>query len=371
MNILVTGADGFIGKNLCLKLEEIGYKSILKVSRDTHQSEFDEALCKADFIFHLAGINRPKIKDDFIEGNIAFTQKLIDSLVTKNKSIPIVFSSTIHSKSYSDYGKSKRSAEKIIEKYGFETKSKTYIYRLPNVFGKWAKPNYNSFVATFCFNIVNNKKIEVHDPDAPVELVYIDDVCDAFINDISLNEGSGYKSIKNSYHSTVGEVAKKIYKFKDTRNSLVVSNVGVGLDRALYATFLSYFNIENSTYEIVSNIDDRGAFCEFLKTESSGQLSFFTAHPGVTRGGHYHHTKNEKFLVLKGRAMFRFENVVSGKKYEIKVSDQNLTVVETIPGWSHDITNIGKDEMIVMLWANEIYDQNKPDTIMRILKWKI
>lgn len=266
------------------------------------------------------------------------------------------------------YGVSKASAEKYIEDYGTETGADYFIYRLPNVFGKWCRPNYNSFVATFCHNIANGIDININDPSAGVTLIYIDDLCNEMLSILQKERVRGYLQVQPEYSVTVGEVADLLYKFRDSRETLVTEEVGTGFTRALYSTWLSYLKPAQFSYTVPFYEDARGTFCEMLKTKSSGQFSFFTAHPGITRGGHYHHTKNEKFLVIKGHACFKFEHIITHEKYELIVSSDSYQIVETVPGWSHDVTNIGNDELIVMLWANEIFDRELPDTISRPLK---
>lgn len=363
MKILVTGANGFIGKNLCVKLSELGYIDVVKIGRDTPKTELINSVKKADFIFHLAGVNRPKDDAEFKLGNTDLTATIVETLKIEQLSTPVLLTSSAQAESNNSYGISKLSAEKLVEAYSVETGSKSYIYRLPNVFGKWCKPNYNSFVATFCYNTINDLPIQINDPSAKVNLVYIDDVCDAFTEHLVNHKSSGFNSIEPLYSSTVGDVASLLSEFKHSRETLISNKVGQGFIRALYSTYLSYFQPKQFTYDVPSYTDERGSFSEMLKTEDSGQFSFFTAHPGITRGGHYHHSKNEKFLVLKGQASFRFKHIVTGEEYELVTSDKVRTIVETVPGWTHDVTNIGEDELIVMLWANEIFDREKPDTV--------
>ncbi|MFD2229744.1 UDP-2-acetamido-2,6-beta-L-arabino-hexul-4-ose reductase [Alkalimarinus sediminis] len=366
MNVLVTGADGFIGKNLCVRLKEIGHQPV-KVGRQTTKDEFSTLLQETDFVFHLAGINRPLEEKEFREGNTDLTKWIVSELQATGKNTPIVLSSSSQAEKDNPYGKSKAEAELAIQTYGNETGANYYIYRFPNVFGKWCKPNYNSFVATFCHNIANGLSVDIHDPSSPVTLVYIDDVCNELISLLDSGKNSGYPSVEPEYSSTVGEVAELLRSFKQSRDSLITENVGVGLTRALYSTYLSYLSPEQFTYSVPSYGDERGVFCEMLKTKEAGQFSFFTAHPGITRGGHYHHSKNEKFLVIKGRALFKFEHIITGECYQLNTSSDKPQIVETVPGWSHDITNVGDDELVVMLWANEIFDRNAPDTIAKPL----
>ena len=365
MNILVTGSKGFIGQNLCIHLKESGFENIETITRDDNDISIDEKVKNADFIYHLAGINRPKNDDEFKQGNTDLTQKIVNTLVNNKRSTPILFTSSIQAELNNPYGKSKAGAESAIVSYRHKTGRAAYIYRLPNVFGKWCRPNYNSAVATFCYNTINDLPITIHNADAPLNLVYIDDVCRSFVSLLTKTpyELEEYIQVEPVYTTTVGKVVSLLSGFKQSRTSLITSKVGVGFERALYSTYLSYFKPEQFTYDVPSYSDERGSFSEMLKTTDSGQLSFFTAHVGITRGGHYHHTKNEKFLVLKGKARFKFKHIVTGEEYELNTSDEVRTIVETVPGWTHDITNIGSEELIVMLWANEIFDRDKPDTV--------
>ncbi|MBM7037711.1 UDP-2-acetamido-2,6-beta-L-arabino-hexul-4-ose reductase [Vibrio ulleungensis] len=365
MNIIVTGSKGFIGKNLCVMLKEHGYKDIVEIDRHTSEDELTQALKSADFVYHLAGINRPKNDDEFEQGNADLTRYITEKLVEFNRKTPLVLSSSTQAELSNAYGQSKRRAENAVEQYGEATQAPYFIYRFPNVFGKWCRPNYNSFVATFCYNTLNDIEINIHDPNAPVSLVYIDDVCQQLIALLESGTASGFKKIEPEYATTVGEVAQLLSAFKESRNNLIVEDVGVGLERALYSTYISYMKPGQFHYAVPSYGDERGVFSEMLKTKHSGQFSFFTAHPGITRGGHYHHSKNEKFLVVKGQARFKFQHIDTGEYYELDTNDKSLQVVETVPGWTHDITNIGDDEMIVMLWANEVFDRENPDTFAR------
>ncbi|MGX9742420.1 UDP-2-acetamido-2,6-beta-L-arabino-hexul-4-ose reductase [Pseudocitrobacter corydidari] len=367
MKILVTGAEGFIGRNLCFRLREAGYNELIKIDRNTSSEDLEHGLKQADFIFHLAGINRPENESEFEEGNSNLTKYIVDILQENNKAIPVMLSSSIQAESNNAYGKSKASAERIIQQYGITTQAPYYIYRLPNVFGKWCRPNYNSFVATFCHRIANDEDITINDPSAVVNLVYIDDFCTDALKLLSGNFDAGYRTFGPIYSVTVGEVAQLIHRFKESRQTLITEDVGQGFTRALYSTWLSYLSPEQFAYTVPSYSDDRGVFCEVLKTKVAGQFSFFTAHPGITRGGHYHHSKNEKFIVICGSACFKFEHIITGERYELNVSSDEFKIVETVPGWTHDITNNGSDELVVMLWANEIFNRSEPDTIARVL----
>lgn len=367
MKILVTGAEGFIGRNLCLRLEEIGCKDLVKIDRTSTEDQLLSAVKTADFIYHLAGTNRPKDEREFKIGNSDLTQKLVDVLTSNNLSTPVMLSSSTQAEYDNAYGKSKAEAEIALNNYAHKSGAKIFSYRFPNVFGKWCKPNYNSFVATFCHNIASEIEISIHNPQAAVTLVYIDDVCSDLISLLEPTALSGYRTVSPEYKTTVGEVAELIYKFKESRHSLITEGVGTGFCRALYSTWLSYLSPSQFSYSVPSYGDQRGVFCEMLKTQDSGQFSFFTAHPGITRGGHYHHSKNEKFLVIQGTACFRFEHIITGEQYILDVSADKYTIVETVPGWTHDITNKGENELIVMLWANEIFSKSAPDTIPRAI----
>ncbi len=365
MNILVTGVNGFIGRNLCVHLKEAGFQDIETITRADNDKSIEEKVKNASFIYHLAGVNRPDNDDEFKSGNTDLTKQIVDILVNNKCRTPILLASSIQAELNNPYGLSKAGAESALYTYREETGSSVYIYRLPNVFGKWCRPNYNSAVATFCYNTINDLPITIHNADAPLSLVYIDDVCHSFVSllNSASSEPEQYSQVEPVYKTTVSTVVSLLSDFKQSRTSLITSKVGVGFERALYSTYLSYFRPEQFAYDVPSYTDERGSFSEMLKTTDSGQFSFFTAHPGITRGGHYHHSKNEKFLVLKGEARFKFKHIVTGEEYELTTSDQVRTIVETVPGWTHDITNIGSVELIVMLWANEIFDRDKPDTV--------
>lgn len=364
MRVLVTGANGFVGKNLCLRLKELGTVDVLQITRESTSSALHSALEQADLVFHLAGVNRPQDVSEFQTGNADLTQSLCDALINTGKKIPIAYTSSTQAGLDNPYGKSKLAAERVLTAYAEKCGAKVFIFRLPNIFGKWCRPNYNSAVATFCHNIARELPIKINDPAAELKLVYVDDVVGAFIRLIqSTNLPGGLQQISPIYSTTVGSLATQIEAFKNSRNTLVTERVGSGFLRALYSTYVSYLPTGKFSYQIPKYADPRGEFVEMLKTQDSGQFSFFTAHPGVTRGGHYHHSKTEKFLVIRGKARFGFRNMISGEKYAILTEGAKPEIVETVPGWTHDITNIGEDEMIVMLWANEIFDRDYPDTI--------
>ena len=362
--VLITGADGFIGKNLALALNELGDIEILKFVRGDTYRLLERLLSNADVLIHLAGENRPESPEMFDIVNIGLSEKLAEILYISGSKIPIIFTSSIQASANNDYGRSKLGAEKVLERLCKENGNPIHIFRLPGVFGKGCKPYYNSVVATFCHNVATHKKLRIDNPDHKIDLVYIDDVIRSFFTCYEKDHmGMTYEDVTPSYNIGLGELATQIEAFDTSRSNLFVDSVGLGLVRALYSTYISYLPASRFSYEIPSYGDERGVFVEVLKTANAGQFSYFTAKQGVTRGGHYHHTKSEKFLVLRGDAKFKFRNIITNETVEINVSGARPTVVDTIPGWAHDITNVGTEEMIVMLWANEIFDRLNPDTI--------
>lgn len=368
--ILITGANGFVGKNLQLHLSERKDVQVRCFTRANTVDELPALLNGADFVFHLAGVNRPQDPAAFVVGNAGLTQALCTALaqvaITTGRKVPVVFASSIQAAQDNAYGQSKRAAEDALFALQHEYGVPVHVFRLPNVFGKWARPNYNSAVATFCHNTARGLPITVNDPAASLTLVYVDDVVQRFIHlldgaDAAL-DAAGFATVAPQYSTTVGALAAQIQAFKESRNNLVTERVGTGLVRALYSTYVSYLPVEKFAYTVPQHGDARGVFVEMLKTPDCGQFSYFTAHPGITRGGHYHHSKTEKFLVIKGCARFKFRHMHTGETHTLDTSGEQAQVVETVPGWTHDITNIGSDELVVMLWANEIFDRERPDT---------
>ncbi len=363
-SIAVTGADGFIGRNLCVRLCELGIE-VVPISRESSEDDWRGAISSVDAVIHLAGANRPENPSDFFTINVGSAERLGAMLKDSGRAIPIVYASTSKAEEETDYGNSKRQAEEVLRSLTESLGADVYIFRLPNVFGKWARPNYNSAIATFCHNIARSLPITVNDPSAPLTLVYVDDVVAEMLATLSERPAAGYREVSPVYQTTVGEVAELIKGFQTDRADNFIANVGVGLTRALYATYVSALPVDQFSYSIASHTDPRGSFSEMLKTREAGQFSYFTAHPGVTRGGHYHHTKTEKFLVVHGNARFRFRHILTDATHEIFTSGEQPVVVETIPGWSHDITNVGDDILVALLWANELFDRAKPDTIAK------
>lgn len=373
--VLITGANGFIGKNLIVRLKELEKVKVEVFVRGDDPAKLRDLVSCVDTIIHLAGENRPISDVEFAKVNTELTFTLCDAIrqefVAKRRRVPLLFASSIQAELDNPYGRSKLAAEKALEELANTTNNPCLVYRLPGVFGKWCKPRYNSVVATFCYNVSRGLPLEISDPSYLLRLVYIDDVVSTLIQK-ALNViddkflSFSMESVLPEYNISLGDLAEQIKKFELCRtSSLQTERVGTGLIRALYSTYVSYLPTERFQYDLVKHEDKRGVFVEMLKTPDCGQFSYFSAYPGVTRGGHYHHSKTEKFLVLRGKALFRFRHLLSNELVELYTSGDEPTVVDTIPGWSHDITNVGDEEMVVMLWANENFDRNLPDTIAK------
>lgn len=364
MRVLVTGSRGFVGKNLVVRLGEQPGTEVLQFVRGDSQAALTAMVARADAIVHLAGENRPKDVADFVLVNTGLTKTLCDAIQSSGRRIPLILSSSTQAEQENPYGQSKRSAEQVVEQMASKTGNPVVVYRLPGVFGKWCKPNYNSVVATFCHNIANDLPIQINDPEARVRLVYVDDVVTEFLRSLAeMKGGFNWSKVAPEHAISLGDLADQIRAFKNCRTSLITERVGSGLTRALYSTYVSYLPPTRFAYDVPRYGDDRGVFVEMLKTPDCGQFSFFTAHPGITRGGHYHHSKTEKFLVIKGSARFGFRHMLTNETHELFTTGEKPQVVDTVPGWTHDITNVGQEEMVVMLWANEIFDRELPDTI--------
>ena len=364
MKVLVTGSNGFIGKNLLERLGRMEEVSVETFDRNDALDTLASKVTDADFIFHLAGVNRPENPEEFYEGNADLTQKLVEVAGKSDKKPAILMSSSTQVERDNDYGKSKRAGEQALEDYARVSGATAYIYRLPNVFGKWSKPNYNTVIATWCYNITRDLPIEVNDESVELSLVYIDDVVEHFVRHLDENgrEGVVYGEVSPVYKKSLGEIKTLLMAFKESRETLIVPRVGRGFERALYATYLSFLPTDKFAYELKGYEDERGTFYEFVKTLDSGQFSISTTAPGITRGNHYHNTKNEKFLVIKGEASIKHRQIHGDEIIEYKVSDKKMEVVEMIPGYTHDITNTGNSEMVLLLWANETFDRENPDT---------
>lgn len=373
--VLVTGANGFVGKNLQLHLAERPDVQVRCFTRESDAAQLPALLDGVDFVFHLAGVNRPQDPAEFASGNAGLTQALCSALASQaqrtGRRVPVVFASSTQAAQPNPYGQSKHAAEEALFALAADHAVPVHVFRLPNVFGKWCKPNYNSAVATFCHNLARGLPVQVNDPAAPLTLVYVDDVVARFLQLLDGADGAvdanGFATVAPQYSTTVGAVAAQIQAFVDSRATLMTERVGTGLVRALYSTYVSYLPVDRFAYTVPQHADPRGVFVEMLKTPDCGQFSYFTAHPGITRGGHYHHSKTEKFLVIKGQARFKFRHMHTNETHELLTSGDKAEVVETVPGWTHDITNIGQDEMVVMLWANEVFDRAQPDTFACVL----
>jgi UDP-2-acetamido-2,6-beta-L-arabino-hexul-4-ose reductase len=364
VRIVVTGGDGFIGRNLRVRLRELGQTDVVNVTRETSEAELQASLARADFVFHLAGVNRPKDEREFNDVNAGLTATVCAALQAAGRHAALVYTSSTQATLENPYGRSKRVGEIEVERYRAATGARVFVLRLTNVFGKWARPNYNSVVATFCYSVARGLPMAVHDPNATLRLVYIDDVTENMVRLLdSGRANSDFVDVGPTYTTTVGEVARLLQDFVSSRITLVTPPVGKGFTRALYATYMSYLPPADFAYGLSRRTDSRGAFVEMLKTPECGQFSYFTAPPGVTRGEHYHHTKTEKFLVVKGTARFGFRHILTDETHELVVEGDAARIVETVPGWTHNITNIGSDEMVVMLWANEVFDPLHPDTV--------
>ena len=369
MRVLITGASGFIARNLQLYLSPRQDVEVRCFDRTQATAQLADMLQGVDFVFHLAGVNRPQDPAEFVAGNTDLTAALCQALTGQaevGKRIPVIYTSSIQAARDNPYGASKRGAEDLLFALGQQHGVPVHVFRLPNVFGKWTRPNYNSVGATPGKNIEGVIPIQVNNLDAALSLVYVDDVVQRFVQLMDgaapCQDAEGFDQVQPVYNTTVGQLAQTINGFRNNRDTLMIDRVGAGLHRALYATYVSYLEPSQFSYTVPMHGDARGVFVEMLKTRDSGQFSYFTAHPGITRGGHYHHTKTEKFLVIKGQALFRFRHMQTGEYHELYTDGGKAEVVETVPGWTHDITNVGQEEMVVMLWANEIFDRERPDT---------
>lgn len=364
MKILVTGAKGFIGKNLICELNNRGYKDIFAYDIDTDESLLEEYIKECEFVFHLAGVNRPKDVSEYMEGNFGFTSVLLNKLKENGNKAPVLITSSIQAVLDNPYGKSKKEAEDLLHNYGRENGSPVYVYRLPNVFGKWCRPNYNSAVATFCHNIANDLEITVNDPKHVMHLVYIDDVVNEFIEALkgNANMTGEFATVPIEHTIELGKIADMIYSFKEGRGNLSVPDFRNEFEKKLYSTYLSYLPTDGFAYPLKMNVDNRGSFTEFIRTPDRGQVSVNISKPGITKGNHWHHTKNEKFLVVKGEGEISFRKVGEEEVITYRVSGKELTVVDIPTGYTHNITNIGDDDMVTVMWANEAFDPEHPDT---------
>lgn len=365
MKILVTGAQGFIGKNLIAELGNRRYEDLFLCDMDTTSEQLDSYARDCDFVFHLAGVNRPETESEFMEGNSGFTSTLLDSLKKNNNGCPVLVTSSIQALLENPYGKSKKAGEELLLAYSRDTGAQVFIYRLPNVFGKWCRPNYNSAVATFCHNIANDLPITVNNPDHEMRLVYIDDVVNTFLSAMEGKETSakdGLFYVMKVHMTTLGEIVDLIYSFQGARSSLQTPNMADPFSKKLYSTYLSYLPKDQFSYPLKMNVDNRGSFTEFLKSPDRGQVSVNISKPGITKGNHWHHTKNEKFLVVSGQGVIRFRKLGEEEIIEYHVNGEKLEVVDIPTGYTHNISNTGEGNMVTIMWANEAFDPEKPDT---------
>ena len=376
MKILVTGAKGFVGRNLCAQLrnirdgkarwyEGVAVEEIYEYDVDSSPEEL-EAWCRdADFVFNLAGVNRPKDPAEFMAGNFGFASTLLETLRRHGNRCPVMVSSSIQAALDNPYGESKRAGEELMFGYAKETGARVLVYRFPNVFGKWCRPNYNSAVATFCNNIANGLPITVNDPNVVLNLVYIDDVVDELIGALAGKEHrqGDFCEVPVTHTVRLGDIVDLLYSFKETRGNLQVPDLGDAFTKKLYSTYLSYLPAEKFKYPLRMNVDARGSFTEIIRTPDRGQFSVNVSKPGITKGEHWHHTKNEKFLVVRGHGLIRLRKVGTEEVVEFEVSGEKLEVVEMIPGYTHSIVNLSEtEELVTFMWANEAFDPGRPDT---------
>lgn len=364
MNILITGSDGFIGKNLIAELKNRGYNNIFEYDKKTDSRFLDEYCKNANFVFHLAGVNRTNDESDFMKGNLAFTSNLINKLIKKKNSCPVMISSSVQAAENSMYGKSKKAGEDFLFKTSIDTGRKVLVYRFPNVFGKWSKPNYNSVVATFCYNIANDLPIKINNPNTILQLVYIDDVINELIRALEGNENqiSKYCDVASKYNSTLGEISDLIYSFRSSRKNLSIPDMSNVFIKKLYSTYLSYLTEDKFSYDLFMINDIRGSFTEFIRTADRGQISVNIIRPGITKGNHWHHSKNEKFLVVRGKGVIRFRKINTETVLKYYVTGEKLQVVDIPVGYTHNIENLVNDDLIVIMWVNEPFNEQEPDT---------
>ena len=393
MKILITGAKGFVGRNLTEALKNIrdlkdktrpdlNIEEIFEYDMDSTEKELDEYCKAADFVFNLAGVNRPKTQEEFMQGNFGFASKLLDTLKKHNNRCPVMLSSSIQAtllgRYDSEYGRSKKAGEDLFFDYAKETGAKVLVYRFPNLFGKWARPNYNSAVATFCNNIANDLPIKVNDGKVELELLYIDDLVDEMLNALEnkehraefdgvntvITESGKFCAVLTTHKVTLDEIVNLLYSFRDQPNTLVMPEIPKGsFAKKLYSTYLSYLPKEKIAFPLKMNIDERGSFTELIKTEKCGQVSVNITKPGITKGQHWHNTKWEFFIVVKGRGLIQERKIGTDEIMEFEVSGDDIKAVHMLPGYTHNIINLSDtEELVTIMWANEQFDKDKPDT---------
>lgn len=366
MKVLVTGANGFVGKNLCVELARRQDVELFRYDIDSKPEELDAALAAADVIFHLAGVNRPQNVEEFKTGNAGFTGDICQKLTSLGRKPKLIISSSIQADLDNPYGVSKREAEEAVRSYAEKTGAPGIVYRLKNLFGKWSRPNYNSVTATFCNNIAHNLPIQISNPANVVDLTYIDDVVAAFLKELEDPQspaGFSFAPELPSRKVTLGELSALITAFRDQRKTLLLPDFSDPFVKALYSTYLTYLETDNFAYTLDIKTDNRGSLAEFVKTPSAGQMFISRTKPGITRGNHFHHTKTEKFMVVEGQAIIRFRQIHGDKVIEYPVRGDEYKVVDIPPGYTHSIENVGPGELVTLFWANEIFDATRPDTI--------
>lgn len=367
MKVLVTGANGFIGKNLITELTRREGIMVFPFDIDTPIERLDEYCRECDFVYNLAGVNRPEKVEEFMEGNFGFASTLVETLKRYGNNCPVMNSSSIQAALDNPYGNSKKAGEDMLFAYGKETGAPIYVYRFPNVFGKWCRPNYNSAVATFCHNIAHDLPIQVNNSATVMHLVYIDDVVEELLQALKgqpHKKEDGYCYVPLEYEATLGEIVDLLYSFKESRNNLTIPDMTDGsISKKLYSTYLSYLPKEEFSYPLKMNVDARGSFTEILRSVDRGQVSINISKPGITKGNHWHHTKNEKFIVVSGRGLIQFRKIGSDEILEYHVSGDKLEVVDIPTGYTHNIINEGDTDMVTLMWCNECFDPDRPDTI--------
>ncbi|WKA50216.1 capsular polysaccharide biosynthesis protein CapF [Planococcus liqunii] len=362
--VLVTGANGFVGKNLVAELRNQGCEELYLFNRENSLEDLEEFTKDCDFVFHLAGVNRPLNESEFMEGNQGLTSQLLQLLVKNDNKTPVLMTSSIQAEKENPYGKSKKAGEDELFAYAKETGANVFVYRLPNLFGKWSKPNYNTVVATYCYNIARDLDIQLNNPEALLELAYIDDVLEEFLRALkgSPTTNDNLCVVPVTHKLKLGDLAERLRSFKESRSSLAVPTMSDELTKKLYSTYLSFLPEDNFSYELKMNVDNRGSFTEFLRTPDRGQVSVNISKPGITKGNHWHHTKNEKFLVVSGQGLIRFRNIDSKEIIEYYVNGDKLQVVDIPTGYTHSIVNVGETDLVTVMWVNESFDPEKPDT---------
>jgi len=363
MKVLVTGAKGFVGRNLCVELGRRAELELRRFDLDSPEHALEDGLAEAEVVYHLAGVNRPQAVEEFFEGNADLTRRICSRLVAFGRKPKLVLSSSIQASTDNPYGASKRAAEDSLRDYAEKTGAAAVVYRLKNLFGKWCRPNYNSVTATFCHNIAHGLPIHLSDPDHRVDLTYIDDVVAAFMTELD-DARPGFRMAEDlpSYAISLGDLAKLVTSFRDSRTTLRLPDFSDAFQRAVYATYLSYLPTDDFGYGLTIKTDPRGSLAEFVKQPALGQIFISRTKPGITRGNHFHHTKVEKFLVVEGEAVIRFRQVEGDDVVSYRVRGDEYRVIDIPPGYTHSIENVGGGELVTLFWASEIFDPARPDT---------